>query len=38
MNTLRTWVKSRWFVLAIGLLLIATLIWLGGPYLGIGEY
>ncbi|MGF6793010.1 type VI secretion system membrane subunit TssM [Paraburkholderia sp. 35.1] len=37
MNTLKTWVTSRWFTVAIGLLLIAALIWLGAPYLGIGE-
>lgn len=37
MNTLKTWVKSRWFAVAIGLLLIAALIWLGGPYLGVGD-
>jgi len=29
MNTLKTWVKSRWFTHALGLLLIAALIWLG---------
>jgi type VI secretion system protein ImpL len=38
MNTLKTWVKSRGFAIAVGLLLIAVLIWLGGPYLGIGEH
>jgi type VI secretion system protein ImpL len=38
MHTLKTWVKSRWFAVAIGLLLIAALIWLGGPYLGIGDW
>jgi len=37
MNTLKTWVKSRWFTHALGLLLIAALIWVGGPYVGIGE-
>ncbi|MEX3899867.1 type VI secretion system membrane subunit TssM [Paraburkholderia sp. BR10954] len=37
MNTLKNWVTSRWFPIAIGLLLIAALIWLGGPYLGIGA-
>jgi type VI secretion system protein ImpL len=37
MNTLKTWVTSRWFVVAIGLLSIAVLIWLGGPYLGVGA-
>ncbi|MFM0501528.1 type VI secretion system membrane subunit TssM [Paraburkholderia caffeinilytica] len=37
MNLLKTWVKSRWFVVAAGLLLIAALIWLGGPYLGLGD-
>ncbi|CAB3775815.1 hypothetical protein LMG28614_00090 [Paraburkholderia ultramafica] len=37
MNTLKTWVKSRWFAIAIGLLLVAALIWLGGPYLGIAD-
>jgi len=38
MNTLKTWATSRWFSTAIGLLLIAALIWLGGPYLGIGGW
>ncbi|MBP0590318.1 type VI secretion system membrane subunit TssM [Paraburkholderia sp. LEh10] len=37
MNTLKTWVTSRWFTVATGLLLIAALIWLGGPYVGIGD-
>ncbi|MFC0396979.1 type VI secretion system membrane subunit TssM [Paraburkholderia rhizosphaerae] len=37
MSQLKTWVKSRWFMTAVGLLLIAVLIWLGGPYLGIGD-
>ncbi|CAB3770065.1 type VI secretion system membrane subunit TssM [Paraburkholderia solisilvae] len=37
MDTLKTWAKSRGFVTALGLLLIALLIWLGGPYLGIGD-
>ncbi|MEX3786417.1 type VI secretion system membrane subunit TssM [Paraburkholderia sp. BR14374] len=37
MKTLKNWVTSRWFPVAIGLLLIAVLIWLGGPYLGIGA-
>jgi type VI secretion system protein ImpL len=36
MNTLKNWATSRWFPVVIGLLLIAALIWLGGPYLGIG--
>jgi type VI secretion system protein ImpL len=37
MNTLKNWVTSRWFPVAIGLLSIAALIWLGGPYVAIGE-
>jgi type VI secretion system protein ImpL len=37
MDKLKTWVKSRWFYMALGLVLIAALIWLGGPYLGIGD-
>ena len=37
MDTLKTWVQSRWLTPCIGLLMIAALIWLGGPYLGIGE-
>ncbi|ASW03532.1 type VI secretion system membrane subunit TssM [Paraburkholderia aromaticivorans] len=38
MNMLKNRVTSRWFAMAVGLLLIAALIWLGGPYLGIGAY
>ncbi|WP_414441642.1 type VI secretion system membrane subunit TssM [Burkholderia sp. 22PA0106] len=38
MNTLKTAATSRWFAVSAGLLLIAVLIWLGGPYLGIGAY
>ncbi|CAM2157016.1 type VI secretion system protein ImpL [Pararobbsia alpina] len=37
MNTLKTWVNSRWGIAALGLVLIAILVWLGGPYLGIGD-
>jgi type VI secretion system protein ImpL len=37
MNSLKTWAKSRWFITAVGLLLIALLIWFGGPWLGIGD-
>lgn len=37
MNTLKTWVQSRWLAPGIGLLLIAALIWLGAPYLGTGD-
>ena len=37
MDTLKTWVQSRWFAVAVGIVLIAALIWLGGPYLGIGD-
>jgi type VI secretion system protein ImpL len=29
--------KSAWFVTLIGVLLLSVLVWLGGPYLGIGE-
>jgi type VI secretion system protein ImpL len=36
-NKLKSWAKSRWFITAIGLSLIAAQIWLGGPYLGIGD-
>lgn len=38
MNSLKTWARSRWFAVALGLALIAVLIWLGGPYLGIGDH
>jgi type VI secretion system protein ImpL len=37
MSMLKIWVQSRWFALGIGLLLLAALIWLGGPYLGVGD-
>lgn len=29
--------KSGWFIALIGVLLLALLIWFGGPYLGIGS-
>nr|WP_225561537.1 type VI secretion system membrane subunit TssM [Rhodanobacter sp. DHB23] len=29
--------KSGWFITLVGILLLAVLIWLGGPYLGIGS-
>ena len=29
--------KSGWFIALVGLLLLSVLIWLGGPYLGIGD-
>jgi len=29
--------KSAWFVTLIGVLLLSVLVWLGGPYLGIGD-
>lgn len=37
MDTLKTWVQARSFAMAVGVALIAILIWLGGPYLGIGD-
>jgi type VI secretion system protein ImpL len=32
-----TLLKSGWFIALVGLLLLSVLIWLGGPYLGIGD-
>jgi len=29
--------KTGWFITLIGIVLLAVLIWLGGPYLGIGS-
>jgi type VI secretion system protein ImpL len=29
--------KSGWFITLIGIVLLALLIWLGGPYLGLGQ-
>jgi type VI secretion system protein ImpL len=29
--------KSGWFMALIGIVLLSVLIWLGGPYLGIGD-
>ena len=29
--------KSGWFITLVGILLLAVLIWLGGPYLGFGS-
>ena len=37
MNKLLTLFKSGWFITLIGIALLAVLIWLGGPYLGIGD-
>ena len=33
-----SFLKRRWFVLLIGLLLIAIFIWYAGPYFGFGDY
>ncbi len=30
--------KSRWLLSAIGLILLALVIWFGGPYLGLGSF
>jgi type VI secretion system protein ImpL len=30
--------KSRWLLSAIGLILVALVIWFGGPYLGLGSF
>jgi type VI secretion system protein ImpL len=32
-----TLLKSGWFIALVGLLLLSVLIWLGGPYLGLGD-
>ncbi len=37
MKKFLTLLKSGWFIALIGLLLLSLLIWLGGPYLGIGD-
>ncbi|GAB2548920.1 type VI secretion system membrane subunit TssM [Rhodanobacter koreensis] len=37
MKKLLTLFKSGWFITLVGIVLLAVLIWLGGPYLGIGE-
>ena len=29
--------KSGWFIALVGIVLLSILIWLGGPYLGIGD-
>ncbi|MFK2853226.1 type VI secretion system membrane subunit TssM [Dyella humi] len=29
--------KSGWFIALVGIVLLSVLIWLGGPYLGIGD-
>ncbi|KRE88294.1 type VI secretion protein [Frateuria sp. Soil773] len=36
MGKLVTLFKSGWFITLLGIVLLAVLIWLGGPYLGIG--
>ncbi|MBM7127971.1 type VI secretion system membrane subunit TssM [Dyella mobilis] len=37
MKKLLTLFKSGWFIALIGVVLLAVLIWMGGPYLGIGD-
>ena len=37
MKKFLTVLKSGWFIALVGLLLLSVLIWLGGPYLGIGD-
>ncbi|MBP1475139.1 type VI secretion system membrane subunit TssM [Frateuria sp. MAH-13] len=37
MAKLLSLLKSAWFVTLIGVLLLSVLVWLGGPYLGIGD-
>ncbi|MFC5583141.1 type VI secretion system membrane subunit TssM [Rhodanobacter terrae] len=37
MKKFLTLLKSGWFIALVGLLLLSVLIWLGGPYLGIGD-
>jgi type VI secretion system protein ImpL len=37
MSALVHWLKSRWFLSLIGVLLLCLLAWFGGPYLGLGD-
>ena len=37
MKKLLSLLKSGWFIALVGVLLLSVLIWLGGPYLGIGD-
>jgi type VI secretion system protein ImpL len=36
-NKFLTLFKSGWFIALLGIVLLSVLIWLGGPYLGIGD-
>lgn len=37
MAKLLSLLKSAWFVTLVGIALLSVLVWLGGPYLGIGD-
>lgn len=37
MSKVLTLFKSGWFIALVGVLLLCLLVWLGGPYLGIGS-
>lgn len=37
MSMFKSWFASRGWIAALGLLCLAVLIWLGGPYLGFGD-
>ena len=37
MKTFMALLKSGWFIALIGVILLSILVWVGGPYLGIGD-
>lgn len=37
MNKLMTLFRTGWFITLVGIVLLSVLIWLGGPYLGLGD-
>lgn len=37
MKKLMTLFRAGWFITLVGIVLLAVLIWVGGPYLGFGE-
>lgn len=38
MSKLIEWLKTPWFIALVGLLLLALIVWFGGPYLGLGGW
>jgi type VI secretion system protein ImpL len=36
-SKLMTLFRTGWFITLVGIVLLSVLIWLGGPYLGLGD-